>query len=120
MDIIEISDLVIIGSPDGGQAGRFGCHNIHTDTKICTQFLYARSDKFHDFILYIAIFKDSSDDRQSNVLRTDTFHRLTVQINRYHTRHIDIVSFGEQLFYKLRSAFAHRHGSQCTVTCVGV
>ena len=33
---------------------------------------------------------------------------------------IDILSFGEQLFYKLRSAFAHRHGSQCTVTCVGV
>ena len=119
MDIIKFSDFVI-RYPDGGQAGGLCGHNIHADTEISTQRCHTRSDKLHNFIIHITVFKYGTDNCQSHILRSDAFHRLTGQIDCYHTRHFDVICFAEQLFYQLRSTLAHCHGTQCTISCMRI
>ena len=119
MDLIKFTDFFIC-LPDRGQTSRLGRHYVDSDTEIRAQFLNARSDKFHYFIVYIAIFKCRPDDRQRHILRTNAFHRLAVQINTDHSRHLDIISLVQKLFDKLRTALAHRHRSERTVTGMAV
>ena len=107
---------LVICSPDRGQAGGLCGHNIHADTEIRTQIGYARSHKFHYFILHIAIGKYFSDNGQSHVLRTYARSWRPGQIDCHYLRHIDIVGLFQQLFHQLRSAFAHGHGSQSSIT----
>ena len=119
MNLIEFLHLVI-GSPDGRQTGCFCCHNIDTDTVINTQIGHARSDKLHHFILYKSVGKYFTDNGKCDILRTDTFLRGTCQVNADNSRHINIVSLIQKLLYKLRTTFSNCHGSQCSVTGMGV
>ena len=119
MDLIELFDLLIC-RPDGGQAGRLCSHNVNADTEVRAQLLHARSDELHDFIIDIAVFKYRSDDRKRNILRTYTLHRLAVQIDGDHARHLDVICLVEKLLYKLRSALAHGHSSERAVTRMAV
>ena len=92
VDRIEILYL-FIGSPDGGQAGCLGRHNIHTDTEINAQVRHTRPYKFHDFILHIAFIKHFTDNGKGNVLRSNPFLWCSGQVNAYNARHINIVCF---------------------------
>ena len=62
---------VIIGSPDGGQAGGLGGHNIHAITVVSSHGRNAWSDELHYFILYIAILVNSSADSQCDIVRSN-------------------------------------------------
>ena len=46
--------------------------------------------------------------------------RGTCQVNADNSRHINIVGFIQKLLYKLRTTFSNCHGSQCSVTGMGV
>ena len=119
MDPVELFDLFIC-LPDGGQTGGLCGHHIHADTEVGAQFGNARTYKFHYFIFYITFSKNSANDSQCHILRANPFCRLTGQIDGNHTRHIDVIGLTEQLFYQLRSAFPHSHGSKGSVTGMGI
>ena len=119
MNLIEFLHLVI-GSPDRGQTGGLCCHNINTDTVINTQIGYARSDKLHHFVFYKSVGKYFTDNGKRDILRSDTLLRGTCQVNADNSRHINIVSLIQKLLYKLRTTFSNCHGSQCSVTGMGV
>ncbi len=119
MDLIELLHLVI-GSPDGRQTGCLCCHNIDTDTVINTQIGHARSDKLHHFILYKSVGKYFPDNGKCDILRADTLLRGTCQVNADNSRHINIVSLIQKLLDKLRTTFSNCHGSQCSVTGMGI
>src|SRR5699024_4340402 len=119
MDLVELLDLLVC-RPDRGQAGRLCCHNVDADTEVSAQLLHARSDELHYLVIHIAILKYRSDDRKRNVLRSYALHRLAVQIDRDHARHLDIISLVKELFYKLRSALAHSHRSKRSVAGMAV
>ena len=119
MDLVELTDLVV-GLPDGGQAGGLCGHNINADTEISTQGCHAGTYELHDFIFHITVFEYGTDDRQCHILRSYALDWLALQINGYHLRHIDIVGLVQQLLYQLRSALAHRHRAERTVACMGI
>ena len=119
VNLIELADL-LIRLPDRRQAGGLCGHNIDTDTEICTQLIHTGTDKFHNLIIHISITKCRTDNCQCYILRTDTLPRLAVQIDCNDLRHADIVSLIQQLLYKLRSALAHCHSTQRTITSVAV
>ena len=77
MNLIKLTDLVV-GLPDGGQAGGLCSHDINTDTEISTQGCHAGTYELHYFIFHITIFEYGTDDRQCHVLRTDTLHGSTL------------------------------------------
>ena len=77
MDLIKLFDLLIC-TPDGRQTCCFCCHDINPNSEISGKSGNTRSDKFHDFILHIAIGKYRTDDRKRYVLRTDAFDRCTL------------------------------------------
>ena len=61
-----------------------------------------------------------SDERESDVLRTDALSDLALELHRDHLRISDVVCPAQQLFDKLRTALAHRHGAQRAVAGVAV
>ena len=119
VNLIELLHRVV-RSPDRGKAGRLGCHDIHTDTIVHTHVGNARSDKLHDLIFHITAVEHLADDRQCNILRSDALARCTRQVNAYYARHIDIVCLGEKLLYQLRTALADCHGTERSVSRVGI
>ena len=119
VDLIELFNFVI-GLPDRGKAGSLGGHDIHADKEIRAQVLHARSNKFHDFVVYISVTEHSADDGQRHILGTYALDGSAGQIDGDNPRHIDIIRLGQQLFYQLRSAFSHCHGTQSTVSGVGI
>ena len=110
----------IVRSPDRGKAGRLGCHDVHTDTIVHTHVGNTRSDELHDLIFHITAVKHFADDRQCNILRSDALARCTRQINADYARHINIVCLGEKLLYQLRTALADCHGTERSVSRVGI
>ena len=119
MDFIKFPDL-LIRFPDGGKTGGLCGHYINTDPEVRTQLLHARSHKFHDLIIHIAVCKGRPDNGKRHVLRTYAFHRLAIQIDTYYLRHFDIIRLVQQLFYQLRAAFSHSHGTQSSIAGVAV
>src|SRR5699024_10488349 len=47
-------------------------------------------------------------------------NRFSGEINPDNARHIDVIGLPEQLFYKLRSAFSHRHCPESSVSCMRI
>ena len=119
MDIIEILNCRIC-LPDRRQTCSLCRHNINADTEISREVLYARSYKFHYFILHITVLKYSTNNSQRNVLRSYAFYRGAFQINSYNTWHIDIIGLVQKLFYKFRTTFTHCHSSKRTITGMGI
>ena len=119
MDLIERLDL-IIGLPDGRKTRGLRGHNVDTDTEVRRQRRNARAHKLHDLILHITVRKHRTDNRQRHVLRTHALHRRTLQVDRDHARHIDIICLIEKLLNELRSALTHRHGTERTITRMGI
>ena len=119
MDLIELFNFVI-GLPDRGKAGSLGGHDIHADTEIRAQVLHARSYKFHYLVIYVSVTEHSADDGQRHILRADALDGSAGQIDGDNARHINVISLGQQLFYQLRSALSHCHGTQSTVSGVGI
>lgn len=59
-----------------------------------------------------------SDNRKRHILRTDTLHRLTCQVDSDNSRHGNIVGLVEKLLCKLAAALSDSHCSQRTITCM--
>ena len=119
VNLIEFPDLVI-RYPDGRQTGRFGGHDIDADPVIHTQIRNTVSDKLHYLIIDIAVRKHGSDNRERNILRTDSVPGGSGQIDADHLRHPDIVCLIQQLLHQLRAAFSYRHGTKGSVTGMAV
>ena len=119
MDGQELSG-VFVCSPDGGKTGCLCCHNIDTVTEVCFHRGNARSYKLHNFVLHVSVFEYCSDDRKGDILRSYPRIRFAVKVDRDDFRTCNIVGIAEKLFYKLTAAFTDRHGTKCTVTCMGI
>ena len=111
---------VLIGLPDGGQAGGLGRHDVDTVAVVGAHGRDAGADELHDLVLDEAVLKDRTDDRQSDILRADERLRFAVEIDGHDTGVRDIVGVFEELFDELAAAFADGHGAEGTVTGVGV
>ena len=111
---------VVICNPYGRKTCCFGCHNVNAVSVVCTEVCYAVTYKFHYFILYISVFEHSTYNCKGYILRTYVRSRFSRKIYSHYLRHINIVCFVEELFNKLRTAFAHSHCSQSTITCMAV
>ena len=68
---------VCIGSPDGGQAGGLGGHNVHAVTVVSGHGGNARSNELHYFILNIAILIYCCADCQRNIVRSNERSRFS-------------------------------------------
>ena len=119
MDFIEFTNLFVC-CPDGGQTGGLGRHNINTNPEISAELSDAWSDKFHDLIVDISICKCRTNNRQRNILGTDSLCRLSVQVDSYYPRHLDIIGLIQKLLHELRAALTHSHCPECTVTGMAV
>ena len=119
VNVIEFFYLRIC-SPNRRKTCCFRSHNIYADSVIYGKISHTRTYKFHNFIFYITFFKNSTDYRQCNILRSYAFCRLSCKVNSNHARHVNIVSFRKKLFYDFRTAFTASHSSQRTVTSMTV
>ena len=119
MNFVEFFDPLVC-LPDGGKAGGLCSHDIHADPEISAQVLHSRSHELHHLILYITVSENLSDNGQSHILRTDARPGLSLQVNRHHLRHIDIIRLGKKLLHQLRAAFSHSHGPQCSIAGMAV
>ena len=111
---------ILVGSPDGGQAGGLCGHNVDAVAVIGGHLGDAGANEFHDLILDITLFEDCADDGQGDVLRSHVRSRLSVQVDSYNARISYVIGIPEQLLAQLSAAFADGHGAQCAVTGVGV
>ena len=111
---------VLIGLPDGGQAGGLGGHDIDTVAVVGRHALDAGADEFHDLVLDEAVLEDRADDCKSNVLRADEGLGFAVEVDGHDAGVGDIVSVFEELFDELAAAFTNGHGAEGAVTGVGV
>ena len=109
-----------IGLPNRGKTGGLRGHNVHADTVIHAHVVNAFTEELHYLIVYIAVGEYSTDNRQSDILRTYTLCRLTGHMYAHYLRHVDVVGLIEELLNKLRAALTHCHGTQCTVTGMAV
>ena len=78
------------------------------------------SYKLHNLIFHVAAVKDSADNGQGHILGTNPGSGRSCHIYGHHPGHGDVVGLVQQLFYQLRSAFAHGHGAQSAVAGVGI
>ena len=111
---------VCIGSPDGGQTGGLGGHNVDAVPVVCGHGGYARSDELHYLVLHIAVLVDSTADSQGNVVGSNEGLGLAGQIDGNNARISHIVGLLQELLGQLTAALTDGHGAQCTVTGVGI
>ena len=115
MNIVEFLNL-LIRLPDRRQTGCLCSHNINSNTEVSTQLLNSRTYELHNFVIHISICKCCTNDCQCDILRSNALHRFSIQIDSYDLWHLNIISLIQQLFYQLRSTFAHCHRTKCTIT----
>ena len=109
-----------IGSPDRGQAGGFRRHDIDTVTVVCRHAGYARADELHHLILDIAVLEDRTLDRECDIVRTDEWLWLTGEVDGYHARISDVIGLLEELLTELSATLTDGHGTEGTITGMGI
>ena len=111
---------ILIGAPDGRQAGGFCRHHIDAVAVIGGHGRDAGSDKLHDFVLDVTIGKDSRNNGDGNILRSDAGIGLAIQIDCYDLRTGSIPCLLQNLFDQFAAAFTNSHRTQRTVARMGV
>ena len=119
MGLQECSGLGV-GTPDRTQAGSLGGHDVHTIAVIGRHGGNARTHKFHDLVLDIAVFEHCTDDCERDVLRADIRLGLSVQIDGNHAGIGHIVGISQELFDQLAAPLSDGHGAQGTIAGVGI
>ena len=111
---------LIIGCPDGREAGRLSRHYVDAASEIVRQILKSRSCKFKYFVLYQPPAERLLNESDGYVMRSYAFFRLACHIAEDHFRRSDVPGVLQELLDELRSALADSHGSESSVACVAV
>ena len=109
-----------IGSPDGGQAGGLGGHDIDAVSIIGGHAGYARAHELHYLILHITVLENRALDRKCDIVRTDEWLWLTGEVDGYHARISDVIGLLEELLTELSATLTDRHGTEGTITGMGI
>ena len=111
---------LLIGDPDGGPAGGLGGHDVDGVAILDGQAGNAGADELHDLVLDIALLIDGTADAQSHIVGADARARLAGQVDGNDLRTSEVIGSAQQLLGQLAAALADSHGTQRTVTGVGV
>ena len=110
----------LVGLPDGAEAGGLGGHYVHTVAEIHRQVPDAGAYELKHAVVDEAGLEGCADERDRNVVRTDTLLGLARHIDHDHLGHIVVPGVVEKLLCKLRAALADRHGAESAVAGVAV
>ena len=119
VDLVILFDL-LIGRPDGGQAGRLGRHDVDAAAEIKREVLEAGARELEDLVFHKTVRERCLDERERHVVRTDALLGRAGQIAQHHFRGLHVVGVLEKLLDKLRTAFADAHRAERAVTRVAV
>ena len=111
---------VLVGGPDGGQAGGLGGHDVDAVAVVGRHARDAGAHELHDLVLDVALGKDSADDSERHIVRADAGARGTRKVDRHDAGIGDVVGVAQQLLGQLAAALAHGHGAQGAVAGVRV
>ena len=111
---------ILVGAPDRGQAGGFRRHHIDAVAVVGGHRGNAGSDELHDFVLDVTVGKDSRNNGDGNILRSNAGIGLAVQIDCYDLRIGSIPCLLQNLLDQFAAAFTNSHRTQRTVARMGV
>ena len=111
---------VLVGSPDGGETGGLGGHDVHAVAVVGVHAGNAGAHELHDLVLDVALGKDRPDDGQGHVVRAHAGARGAREVDGHHAGIGHVVGVAQQLLGQLAAALAHGHGAQGAVAGVGV
>ncbi len=111
---------LVVGAPDGGEAGGLGGHDLDAIAEVDGEVLDAGAGKFEHFVLDKAIVEGGFHQRDGHIVRTYALAGSAFQPYEYHFGSIDVPGVVEQLLDQLAAAFANAHVAQRTVAGVGV
>ena len=110
MDGQELLRL-LIGLPDGAQAGGFGSHHIDAVAEVDGQRGDAGAGKLQNTVFHKALFKGGLYQGDGDVVGTDAAGRLTGEIDQHHFRIVQIPGVFQQLLTQFRTTLAYGHGT---------
>ena len=111
---------VLIGGPDGGEAGGLGGHDVDAVAVVGRHARNAGAHELHDLVLNVALGKDGADDGKRHIVRADAGTRGAREVDGDNAGIGNIVGVTQQLLCQLAAALAHGHGTQGAVTGVRV
>ena len=109
---------LVVGHPDGRQAGGLGRHDVDAVAEVAVHARNARAHELHDLVLHVAAAEDRADDGQRDVLRAHAGHGCPFQVDAHDLGALDVVGVAQQLLDELAAALADGHGAQGAVAGV--
>ncbi len=106
---LEVLFYLLIGDPNGAEAGGFGGHDIDAVTEVYGQFLYAGTCELKHLVLYETAFEGSLDKGDSHIMRADAPLGLTLEPYQHHLGCLDVPGVLQELLHEFTAAFAHAH-----------
>ena len=111
---------LLVGLPDGGQAGGLSGHDVDAVAVLDGEAADALAHELHHLVLDEARCEHRADDGQCDVLRTDAAHGLAGQVDGNDVGVGNVIGLFAQLLDQLGTALAHAHGAQRAVAGVRV
>ena len=111
VDVVVVLHL-FVSHPDRAQASSLSSHDIDAVTEVDRQVLDARTCKLQHLILNHAALECSLNERDGNVVRTNTLLRCALKPYQYYLRCVDIPCVLKKLLHELAATFADTHVAQ--------
>jgi len=119
VELIVLADL-LVRHPDRAQTGGLGSHHVDAVAEIDRKVGDAGAGKLQHLVLDKATLEDCLDQRDGDVVGTDTVARRALKPNEDHLRGVDVPGVAEELLDKLTTTLADTHVAQRAIAGVGI
>ena len=119
VDVEVLLDL-LVGDPDGAEAGGLGGHHVDTVTEVDGQVLDAGAGELEHLVLHETALEGGLHQGDGDIVRAHAMARLAFQPHEDDLGGVDVPGVAEELLHELAAAFAHAHVTQRAVARVGV
>ena len=117
---VEVFLDLLVGDPDGAEAGGLGGHHVDAVAEVDREVLDAGAGELEHLVLDETALEGGLHQGDGDIVRAHAVARLAFQPHEDDLGGVDVPGVAEELLHELAAAFAHAHVTQRAVARVGV